>query len=91
MICQKCPRHCPSLPGFCNSDSNHPEVAAVYAHTGEEPPISGAKGISNIFFAHCNLQCCFCQNHAISRARIDPSLIALHSIDQILDAVEQSL
>jgi putative pyruvate formate lyase activating enzyme len=29
--------------------------------------ISGGKGICNIFFPHCNLQCKFCQNHDISR------------------------
>ena len=88
MICQKCPRHCPSLPGFCNSDSNHPEVAAVYAHTGEEPPISGAKGISNIFFAHCNLQCCFCQNHAISMDRQGKRAQYI-SPEQLCDYVKQ--
>lgn len=89
--CLKCPRECKVHPGFCNSDSARPEVAAVYAHTGEEPPISGKKGISNIFFAHCNLQCCYCQNHSISRAKVDSALIALHSTEQIIDAVEQSL
>ena len=91
MPCQKCPRKCKVQPGFCNSDSDHPEVAAIYAHTGEEPPISGKKGISNIFFAHCNLQCCFCQNYSISRPRVDPELTQMHSIEKIIDGVEQSL
>lgn len=91
MSCHKCPRQCTVLPGFCRSDSNHPEVAAVYAHTGEEPPISGQRGISNIFFAHCNLQCIFCQNHRISRATVDPALVTLHSVDQIVEATAQSL
>lgn len=91
MSCHKCPRQCQSQPGFCHSDSQRPEVAAVYAHTGEEPPISGRRGISNIFFAHCNLQCIFCQNHRISRATVDPELVALHSIDEIVDATAQSL
>lgn len=91
MSCQKCPRRCNALPGFCHSDSKSPEAAAVYAHTGEEPPISGRKGISNIFFAHCNLQCVFCQNHRISRAKVDPDLITLHSVEQIVDATAASL
>ena len=91
MSCNKCPRHCSSLHGFCNSDSNHPEVATVYAHTGEEPPLSGSKGICNVFFAHCNLQCCYCQNHSISRAEVDPALIALHTTEQIIDAIELRL
>jgi putative pyruvate formate lyase activating enzyme len=89
--CPKCPRKCKAKPGFCNSDSEHPEIAAVYAHTGEEPPISGKKGISNIFFAHCNLQCVYCQNHSISRAEVDPTMITLHSVDEIVDATAQSL
>ncbi len=91
MSCQKCPRHCSKSVGFCNADSSRPEVAAVYAHTGEEPPLSGKKGISNIFFAHCNLQCCYCQNRDISRSVVDPSLITLNSVDAIVDAVEESL
>lgn len=91
MSCNKCPRQCKALPGFCRSDSARPEVAAVYAHTGEEPPISGRRGISNIFFAHCNLQCIFCQNRRISRATVDPELVALHSVDQIVEATAQSL
>ena len=35
-------------------------------HTGEEPPLCGEKGICNVFFDRCNLQCIYCQNHAIS-------------------------
>lgn len=91
MPCLKCPRKCKVQPGFCNSDSDHPEVAAVYAHTGEEPPISGTKGISNVFFAHCNLQCLFCQNRSISRAAVDPTLVTLHSVDEIVRAIAESL
>lgn len=91
MPCTNCPRHCKTAPGFCGANTTLPEAAAVYAHTGEEPPISGHRGISNIFFAHCNLQCCFCQNHEISRAKVDPSCIGLHGISQIVDATASSL
>lgn len=91
LSCSNCPRHCHSAPGFCGADTLLPEAAAVYAHTGEEPPISGEKGISNIFFAHCNLQCCFCQNHEISRAKVDPERIGLRGIEQIIEATAQSL
>ncbi len=91
MTCPNCPRQCAARPGFCRADSTHPEVAAVYAHTGEEPPLSGRKGISNIFFAHCNLQCCYCQNHEISRGEVDSARIGLHSIDAIVDATVKSL
>lgn len=40
---------------------------------GEEPVISGDKGICNIFFTNCNLQCIYCQNHQISCNRNDYS------------------
>ncbi len=90
--CTRCPRHCPSEGGgFCQVNPDCLEAAAVYAHLGEEPPISGAKGISNIFFAHCNLQCCFCQNHEISRAQVEPGRITLRGTEAIADAVEESL
>lgn len=94
MSCQKCPRHCDSTlleRTFCHADSKQPEVAAIYAHHGEEPPISGGKGISNIFFAHCNLQCLYCQNHLISRAQVNPELVKHRGIDEIADATVASL
>lgn len=91
MKCRKCPRQCPVAPGFCNADSAMPEVAAVYAHTGEEPPLSGARGISNIFFAHCNLQCIFCQNLEISRKFVAPERVTLRGVTQIVDATAESL
>jgi putative pyruvate formate lyase activating enzyme len=33
--------------------------------------ISGTKGICNIFFFHCNLQCIYCQNFQISRNKVE--------------------
>ena len=51
--------------GYCKSDDGF-HIASVCIHKGEEPVISGVNGICNIFFAHCNLQCIFCQNHQIS-------------------------
>ena len=101
--CSNCPRHCNVKPlqkssgaepyhvGFCGADTAMPEAAAVYAHTGEEPPISGQRGISNIFFAHCNLQCCYCQNHEISRAVVDAKRIGLRGVEQIVEATARSL
>ncbi|HPF93874.1 MAG TPA: 4Fe-4S cluster-binding domain-containing protein, partial [Tenuifilaceae bacterium] len=41
-------------------------VASVVLHKGEEPIISGEDGICNVFFAHCNLSCVYCQNFQIS-------------------------
>lgn len=42
------------------------EVALVSLHPWEEPCISGKNGAGTVFFSHCNLRCCFCQNHEIS-------------------------
>lgn len=69
--CLLCPRQCgvdrfagPS--GFCRTDAGY-GIASVTLHRGEEPVLSGAKGICNVFFGHCNLRCRYCQNEQISR------------------------
>ena len=92
--CHCCPRGCRrsgTQGAFCHADAGMPEAAAVYAHTGEEPPLSGQRGISNIFFAHCNLQCCYCQNHEISGALVTPERVTLRGVDAIVDATAESL
>jgi putative pyruvate formate lyase activating enzyme len=71
--CDICPRKCgvnrlENEKGFCSS-GYHPIVAAVCAHHGEEPTISGEKGSGTIFFGNCNLRCVYCQNHQISQNR----------------------
>lgn len=66
--CSLCPRACgvdrKVARGFCGA-GNEPclEVGAVCVHRGEEPPLNP---IVNVFFAHCNLQCIYCQNWQIS-------------------------
>lgn len=73
MICNLCPRHCNadrSTPqglkrSICHANDNV-EVALVSLHTWEEPILEAKKGAGTIFFSHCNLRCCFCQNHEIS-------------------------
>jgi putative pyruvate formate lyase activating enzyme len=69
--CTLCPRECKvnrfiGGAGYCgiNADLN---IASICIHMGEEPVISGAEGICNIFFAGCNLHCIYCQNHEISQ------------------------
>ena len=42
-------------------------TAALEAHLGEEPPISGVHGSGTVFFSGCSLKCLFCQNYQISR------------------------
>ncbi len=69
--CQACPRACgidrtDGKLGWCRA-SYLPKLALVSTHHWEEPPISGTRGSGTVFFSHCNLDCVFCQNHAISQ------------------------
>lgn len=69
--CDICPRECgvnrvEKELGFCHS-GHLPIVAAVCAHHGEEPVISGSKGSGTVFFGNCNMRCRYCQNHQISQ------------------------
>ncbi len=71
--CTLCPRECrinrfEEGTGYCGTDAAL-NIAAVCIHKGEEPVISGAKGICNIFFSGCNLHCLYCQNHEISQGQ----------------------
>lgn len=76
--CRICPRDCgvdrpAGEVGYCRTGPDF-YVSSILLHRGEEPLISGEKGICNIFFAHCNLQCLYCQNYQISRNdTVDPS------------------
>lgn len=68
--CRLCPHKCGvnrfETTGFCGTTAQ-PVVSSICLHKGEEPLLSGSKGVCNVFFAHCNLQCTYCQNHQISR------------------------
>lgn len=88
-VCTLCPRHCgkPRPDGFCGAPREL-QVASVCIHRGEEPPISGDKGIVNIFFAHCNLQCIYCQNWQIS-GRWPVSNGQLATVEQLADHICQ--
>lgn len=68
--CTLCPRKCHANRaggqlGFCGQGG---ELTAARAalHFWEEPCISGTSGSGAVFFSGCNLQCVFCQNHAIA-------------------------
>ena len=67
--CQLCPRRCGAdrerHPGFCKAGSRV-RIARAALHRWEEPCISGTRGSGAVFFSGCTLQCCFCQNYAIS-------------------------
>jgi len=69
--CRICPRQCrvdrfAGPAGFCGTDADY-AIASITLHRGEEPVLGGGQGVCNVFFAHCNLRCRFCQNHQISR------------------------
>ena len=72
-LCNLCPRRCNAdrstavglKKSICRA-SDTVEVALVSLHAWEEPVISGKNGAGTVFFSHCNLRCCFCQNHEIS-------------------------
>jgi len=69
--CTCCPRECQAdrtgdKLGWCQSGDGV-MISSICAHRGEEPLLSGQHGICNIFFAHCNMQCVYCQNYQISR------------------------
>jgi putative pyruvate formate lyase activating enzyme len=69
--CSICPHECgvnrfEGAEGLCSTDAGL-NISSICIHRGEEPVISGPKGIINIFFSGCNLKCIYCQNHEISR------------------------
>ena len=68
MKCNLCPRNCNTVRsrslGVCRTDGML--VSRVARHDWEEPCISGNRGSGTVFFAGCNLHCCFCQNYDIS-------------------------
>ena len=93
--CGFCPRNCHvdrflGETGYCRSDAGF-NVASVCIHKGEEPVISGKKGICNVFFSRCNMQCIFCQNYQISRnnAKVISYKMQLQEIlDRIIEILD---
>ena len=68
--CALCPRRCgvdrtAGETGVCKT-GNRAWVSSFNPHFGEEAPLVGSGGSGTIFFTHCNLGCCFCQNYDIS-------------------------
>ena len=67
--CNMCARHCgidrTQKKGFCRIDDNL-YISTICIHKGEEPVLTGEKGVCNVFFDHCTLQCEYCQNYQIS-------------------------
>jgi putative pyruvate formate lyase activating enzyme len=92
--CTLCPRECrvnrfAGGSGYCGSDAGL-NIASICIHNGEEPPVSGPKGICNIFFSGCNLHCVFCQNHEISHSK-SVVISKYFNLDGVLDKIEEIL
>ena len=76
--CRLCPRECgvdrlAGELGACRTGTL-PRVHGGNPHHGEEMPLVGQGGSGTIFFAGCNLDCLYCQNHEISHALEDRGL-----------------
>lgn len=88
--CKCCPHKCgvdrnAGQFGVCKTN-DQPLVANVFLHKGEEPVISGEKGICNVFFAHCNLQCIYCQNYQISQ-NLNVNKDWVRSVGEVVDEI----
>ena len=71
--CRLCPRACGADRaggelGFCGVGAEA-LVGSFGPHFGEESVLVGRGGSGTIFFAGCNLKCCFCQNASLSHLR----------------------
>ncbi len=91
MLCNLCPRKCNTdrskTGGFCGAKKL--KVACVMRHQWEEPIISGKNGSGAIFFSHCSLKCCFCQNYQISHEGLGEE-ISIKKLTQIFKTLEES-
>lgn len=92
--CNLCPHSCGvnrkmGQLGICRVGID-PLVASIVLHKGEETVISGEKGVCNVFFAHCNLSCIYCQNYQISDNRLSDKRWLI-SYDIIIDSIKRIL
>ena len=99
--CELCPRKCKvnrlkGEKGFCNTDAGI-NISLVCNHKGEEPVLCKEKGICNVFFSHCNLQCVYCQNKQISdnkkevKSSYDDFEVLIEDIKKVLKESENVL
>lgn len=69
--CRLCPRCCGAVraageTGFCGA-GHEAKLFRWGPHFGEEPPLTGTRGSGTLFFSHCTLACCYCQNYPWSQ------------------------
>jgi len=87
--CMLCPRQCMANrkdgeKGYCQAPYDL-IVSSASPHFGEERPLVGTHGSGTIFFTHCNLRCCFCQNYEISIRGEGIKCAAAHLADIMLE------
>ena len=92
--CTICPRVCHAdrtikNTGFCGSGIGF-HIGSICVHKGEEPVLSGMRGMCNVFFTRCNMHCIYCQNAQISRNR-GPILGREMSLSEVVTQIEQIL
>lgn len=71
--CRVCPHACEidrtqGETGFCGS-GDQLAIASCVRHFGEETPLTGDRGVGNVFISSCNMRCDYCQNYQISQER----------------------
>ena len=91
--CTLCPWQCQvnrtkGEPGRCRATAEL-KVAKALAHFGEEPALSGTRGSGTIFFSHCHLSCCFCQNYQISQEGFGETVSTQELAQKMLSLQEQ--
>jgi len=91
--CQLCPRDClvdrsSGSSGYCG-ESAQLRIAAIEAHFGEEPPLSGSNGSGTVFFSGCSLQCSYCQNYQISQQHSGKSVTVAAVVETIAQLVNE--
>ena len=89
--CTLCPRNCQvnreKSVGFCKVGKL--KISRVGVHHFEEPCISGTQGSGTIFFAGCNMNCCFCQNDVIAN-QANGKEISKETLEKVFLTVDQS-
>ena len=91
--CRLCPRNCgvnrhSGETGACG-EIEHLRVAAIEAHFGEEPPISGIHGSGTVFFTGCSLKCRYCQNYQISHEGVGRPMSVCDVVDRLEQLIRQ--
>ena len=94
-VCRLCPRNCGALRGEtgrgrCGMGAE-PRIARAAPHFYEEPVISGTRGAGTVFFSGCSLQCCFCQNYALSHEGFGKNVSVSRLREIYFELIEQGV